>query len=88
MRRLMNAVMLHCRKATFLIEKSNEAPLGLVEKVQLNLHLSMCHGCRNYRKQNRFLERLLNRYGTKTTVPPQNTAALEEKIISELESKS
>ncbi len=87
MRRLMNSVMLHCRKATFLIEKSNNAPLSLMEKAQLNMHLSMCSGCRNYRKQNRFLERLLRRHTTTTLAPKQNTAELEEKIIMNLEEK-
>jgi predicted anti-sigma-YlaC factor YlaD len=84
MRRLMNAVMLHCRKATYLIEKSNDAPLGIVEKAQLNMHLSMCSGCRNYQKQNQFLERLLKRHGQTTLVSNQDTIALEAKILDEL----
>ncbi len=87
MRRLMNAVMLHCRKATYLIEKSNDAPLGIVEKAQLNMHLSMCSGCRIYLKQNRFLERLLNRYAHTTLTAKQDTTALEVKILGELHGK-
>jgi predicted anti-sigma-YlaC factor YlaD len=87
MRRLMNALMLHCRKATYLIEKSNDVPLDLVERAQLNMHLSMCNGCRNYRKQNRFLERLLNRHAHTTVTPPQNTTELEDKIIRNIEEK-
>lgn len=85
MRRLMDAVMLHCRKATFLIEKSNDAPLGLIEKAQLNMHLSMCRGCRNYLKQNRFIERLLKRHVQSRIGPPRDTSKLEEKIIEELQ---
>lgn len=84
MRRLMNAVMLHCRKATYLIEKSNDAPLDFIEKAQLNMHLSMCNGCRNYKKQNRFLERLLKRQANTSLKPKQDTGALEEKIIRKL----
>lgn len=87
MGRLMNAVMLHCRKATYLIEKSNDAPLSIVETLQLNMHLSMCSGCRNYLKQNRFIERLLERHAHTTLVPKQNTDELEEKIISNLKNK-
>ncbi len=87
MRRLMNAVMLHCRKATYLIEKSNDAPLGIVEKTQLNMHLSMCSGCRNYLKQNRFLERLLKRHAHTTLTAKQDTTALEAKILYELQGK-
>ncbi|MBA2331009.1 MAG: hypothetical protein H0V91_15485 [Flavisolibacter sp.] len=84
MRRLMDAVMLHCRKATYLIEKSNDAPLSILEKAQLNMHLTMCSGCRNYLKQNRFLERLLMRHAKTTLGPVQNTTRLEEKIIKDL----
>ncbi len=87
MRRLMNAVMLHCRKATYLIEKSNDVPLDLIEKAQLNMHLSMCSGCRNYRKQNRFLERLLKRHAHTTLIPTKDTGELEKKIIRNIENK-
>jgi predicted anti-sigma-YlaC factor YlaD len=87
MRQLMNAVMLHCRKATYLIEKSNDAPLGIVEKAQLNMHLSMCSGCRIYLKQNRFLERLLKRHAHTTLTAKQDTTALEAKILDELHGK-
>lgn len=87
MRRLMNAVMLHCRKATYLIEKSNDAPLNFIEKSQLNMHLSMCSGCRNYRKQNRFLERLLKRYAQAVISTPYNTKDLEATILEEIEKK-
>jgi len=87
MRRLMNAVMLHCRKATYLIEKSNDAPLGIVEKAQLNIHLSICSGCRNYLKQNRFLERLIKRHAHTILIAKQDTSALEAKILDELHGK-
>ncbi len=87
MRRLMNAVMLHCLKATYLIEKSNDAPLSIVEKAQLNMHLSMCSGCRNYLKQNRFLERLLKRHAHISLAAKQDTTALEAKILRELLNK-
>ncbi|HVK97009.1 MAG TPA: hypothetical protein VM368_04285 [Flavisolibacter sp.] len=87
MRQLMNAVMLHCRKATFLIEKSNDAPLNLMDRAQLNIHICMCAGCRNYRKQNQFLERLLKRHAHTTLTPKQDTSQLEEKIIQELRNK-
>lgn len=87
MRRLMNAVMLHCRKATYLIEKSTDAPLSMVENAQLNMHLSMCKGCRNYLKQNRFLERLLKRHAQTSLAAKQDTTALEFRILNELHKK-
>jgi len=82
MQRLMEAAMLHCRKATYLIEKSNDVPLSFLEKVRLNMHLSICKGCRNYLKQNRFIEGLLIRHAQTTLTSPTNTTELEERIIS------
>ena len=84
MRRLLDAVTLHCRKATFLIEKSNDAPLSFLEKVRLNMHLSVCNGCRNYLKQNRFIEHLLIRHAQTTLPSPTDTTDLEKNIISSL----
>ncbi len=84
MRRLMYAVVLHCKKATFLIEKSNDTPLPLLEQVQLNMHLSICNGCRNYLQQNRFIERLLQQHAHVTLSPETDTADLEERILSHL----
>jgi hypothetical protein len=47
----------------------------------------MCSGCRNYLKQNRFLERLLKRHAHTTLAAKQDTTALEAKIMDELHGK-
>ncbi len=84
MRRLMNALVLDCKKATFFIEKSNDVPLNMVDKTKLNMHLSMCSGCRNYFKQNRFIERLLKRFA-QVSLNKEDTAELENRIIQRIE---
>ncbi len=47
--------MLNCKTVTQLLSEAQERELSLAERMQLALHLSMCSGCRNYRKQIGFL---------------------------------
>lgn len=49
--------MLSCREATRLMSQQMDRPLGLGEKVSLRFHLTICRGCRNYRRQMDFLRR-------------------------------
>jgi len=57
--KLMHILILSCKKATFLIEKSQAHPLGLIDRLQLKLHLKLCDGCFRYQKQSLFIENLL-----------------------------
>lgn len=47
--------MLSCREVTELLSAEQDGPLALGQRVQLRLHLAMCQGCSNFRKQMRFL---------------------------------
>ncbi len=47
--------MLKCKTVTRLLSEAQERELGVMERMQLTLHLSMCSGCHNYRKQIGFL---------------------------------
>lgn len=51
LRKYMNPFFLSCKKATLLIEKKELLSLTPVERIQLNLHTSMCVACRTYEKQ-------------------------------------
>ncbi|MGM0594769.1 MAG: zf-HC2 domain-containing protein [Pseudomonadota bacterium] len=55
--------MLTCKHATKLISRQQDGPVPLHKRVALRLHLMMCSGCRNYRRQIRFLRRALHRLG-------------------------
>lgn len=79
---LMNAMMLSCIKATELLEQIELMPLSLLQKVQLQMHVAMCSGCRNYMKQTVLINKLLNK--TFNSVLQTDTATLEEKILSKI----
>lgn len=55
----MHLAILSCKKATFLIEKSQVRRLSLLQRLQLKVHLKICDGCFNYQKQSLFIEGVL-----------------------------
>lgn len=80
MKRLMNAVLLSCRKATELVEKKRHCDLENTERIKLKMHLFMCRNCSNYAKQTAVIDRLLNR----TSITSIDTSLLEERIITRI----
>jgi hypothetical protein len=54
--------MLNCKTVTHLLSEAQERELGVKERMQLALHLSMCSGCRNYKKQIGFLRTAARRH--------------------------
>lgn len=54
--------MLSCKDATHLLSEAQDRPLTLVEKIQLEMHLVMCRGCRNFKGQMAFLRQACKRY--------------------------
>jgi hypothetical protein len=56
MRKIMNALLLSCMKATELIEKDSFFPLSALEKTQLFLHTKVCDACRTYQKQSKMID--------------------------------
>ncbi len=58
----MHILFLSCLKATELIEKKMHFKLSVVERLQLKVHKSMCDACRNYEKQNYFIEKAITNY--------------------------
>ena len=43
--------MLTCKQASALLSQSQDRPLGLFERAGLQLHLTLCAGCTNFRRQ-------------------------------------
>ena len=79
----MNAIMLSCVKATELMEMKEHVPLGLLKTMQLHMHTAMCSGCRNYLKQSRLINELLQKeFDTLPII--KNTDELEATIISKI----
>jgi predicted anti-sigma-YlaC factor YlaD len=53
--------MMHCNKATEIIEKSKFQKLSLNEMINLRMHLTMCSKCKNYQKLSAELDDLISR---------------------------
>jgi len=47
--------MLNCKETTRLLSAGQDRPLSLGERFALEMHLFICTGCANYRKQVDFL---------------------------------
>ncbi len=62
MKKIMHLLFLSCLKATELIEKKMHFKLSFGERLQLSVHKSMCDACRNYEKQNYFIEKAVSNY--------------------------
>lgn len=54
--------MLSCKEVTRLLSENQDRPLGLSEKMQLEMHLAMCKGCKNFKSQMSFLREACKRY--------------------------
>lgn len=54
--------MLSCKDVSKLLSQARERRLGLGERLGLELHLMMCHGCANFRKQLDFISAAMRRY--------------------------
>ena len=50
--------MLNCKESTHLLSEAQDRPLNTGERLQLEMHLLICQGCRNFRKQMDFLRRI------------------------------
>lgn len=54
--------MLSCKEATVLLSQAHERRLGWRERLGLRLHLLLCDGCNNFRKQLDFIRVLIKHY--------------------------
>lgn len=59
MKKIMHILFLSCLKATELLEKKLYFKLSLMEKLQLQLHKSMCKACSNYQKQSILIDKAI-----------------------------
>lgn len=57
--------MLSCKEVTHLLSDSQDRKLMLGERINLEMHLAMCKGCTNFRKQMEFLRMACRRYAGK-----------------------
>ena len=60
-------MMLSCKEASHLVSEGLDRDLGFFERVRLRLHLAICDGCTNFKKQMDFLRRALRELGTRSS---------------------
>ena len=56
-------MMLTCKEVSRLASQGLDRRLGLGERARLRLHLAICDGCRNFRRQLAFLRQAVARLG-------------------------
>ena len=54
--------MLSCKEISVLLSQAQERRLGLGEWLGLKLHLMLCDGCANFRKQLDFIRAAIKRF--------------------------
>ena len=60
-------MMLSCNEVTRLVSQGLDRRLGFGERLRLRVHLAICDGCSNFRKQMDFLRRAVQRLGSGTS---------------------
>jgi hypothetical protein len=55
----MDAVMLSCEEATYLITKSEFEKVGCIKRMQLKMHLAGCELCRRFKIQSEIIDQSL-----------------------------
>ncbi|NJD36315.1 MAG: zf-HC2 domain-containing protein [Betaproteobacteria bacterium] len=56
--------MLSCQEATQLMSQEQDRSLTLAERLGLRLHVLICTGCSNYRRQMGILRAACRRFGS------------------------
>lgn len=88
MKKLMKWLMLSCLKATELIDKKLLMPISFKEKIQLNLHKSICDACTAYEKQSKKIDEILQKnlhVNHADQVETIKNESLKEKILKDLQ---
>lgn len=59
--------MLSCKDVTHLLSEALDRQLTVSERMRLEMHLAICHGCANFRKQMKFLRAACRGYADVVT---------------------
>jgi hypothetical protein len=54
--------MLTCKEVTHLLSEGQDRKLTVAERVRMEMHLLICGGCTNFKKQMDFLRTACRRY--------------------------
>jgi hypothetical protein len=62
-------MMLSCKEVTRMVSQGLDRRLGLFERLRLRVHLAICDGCTNFKKQMDFLRQAVARFGSHSAKP-------------------
>lgn len=85
MQKIMNKMVNSCKKTTELIDKQLFTPLTAIEKMQLQVHKSMCKTCNAYEHQSKLLDKIMGKWFTgtskeKVTLPEESKSKIMKNI--------
>jgi hypothetical protein len=60
-------MILSCKEVSRMVSQGLDRRLSLFERLRLRLHLALCDGCTNFKKQMDFLRRALRELGTRSS---------------------
>jgi hypothetical protein len=60
-------MILSCKEVSRIVSQGLDRRLSLFERLRLRLHLAICDGCTNFKKQMDFLRRALRELGTRSS---------------------
>ena len=55
-----------CKEVSHLVSQGLDRRLGFGERLRLRLHLAICDGCANFKRQMDFLRAAVNRFSQRT----------------------
>jgi len=76
--------MMTCKEVTHLVATSQDDNLGLMRRLQLRIHLMMCHNCRNYIVQIRAIGEAARRLCQQIPVADSDLTRIETEILKHL----
>jgi hypothetical protein len=85
MQKLMNMMANSCNKTTELIDKQLFTSLTAKEKMQLQVHKSMCKTCNAYENQSKFIDKIIgNWFNGKSKTNVKLTEERKNKILDKI----
>lgn len=53
---------LTCKEVSVVLSQAQDRDISLIERLQMEAHLKLCEGCRNFHRQLDFLRRAIRRH--------------------------
>ncbi|MBI3525645.1 MAG: zf-HC2 domain-containing protein [Betaproteobacteria bacterium] len=73
--------MLSCKEATRLMSQKMDSKLPALERLSLTFHLLICHGCRSFGSQLRFMRKAVRCIADGSETPGQDAVVGDQKPV-------